>query len=198
VGVVLAAGAGRRFGGAKALATLHGTRLVDHAVRVLREGGCTDVLVVAGAVPLRDVDADVVTNVDWPTGMASSLRVGLDAATHRGDWPAAVLLLVDTPWIGAEAVRRLIEAAEQGVADDSGGTGEVLAVQAAYDGVPAHPVLLARQVWPDAVAAASGDQGARVWLRGHPDDVVLVECADTGHPRDVDVPDDLPSDLRDD
>jgi CTP:molybdopterin cytidylyltransferase MocA len=179
VGVVLAAGAGRRFGGAKALAAVDGERLVDRAVRVLREGGCSDVLVVAGAVPLRDVDAEVVTNVDWPTGMASSLRVGLRAAAQRGTWTAAVLLLVDTPWIGGEAVRRLI------------GAGGVTAAQATYDGVPAHPVLLARRVWVEVAAAASGDQGARVWLRGHPGDVVLVECGDTGHPRDVDVPADL-------
>ncbi|KQX66677.1 NTP transferase domain-containing protein [Angustibacter sp. Root456] len=180
VGVVLAAGSGSRFGAAKALVELDGERLVDRAVRVLRQGGCADVLVVAGAVPVRDVDALVVTNVDWPTGMASSLRVGLQSAQRLGDWPRAVLLLVDTPWIGAAAVRRLLEAP----------AGP--AVQASYDGTPAHPVLLARAVWADVIAAASGDQGARVWLRQHPDDVTLVDCTGTGHPRDVDTPADLP------
>lgn len=184
VGIVLAAGAGRRFGAAKALVELDGERLVDRAVRTLRAGGCTDVVVVAGAVPLRDVDAHVVTNVDWPTGMASSLRVGLESAARLGDWPSAVLLLVDTPWIGAEAVRRLL-------ASDAGP-----AAQASYDGAPAHPVVLARDVWADVAAAASGDQGARVWLRQHPDDVLLVECGDTGHPRDVDHPTDLPPPRR--
>lgn len=179
VGVVLAAGAGRRFGAAKALAVLDGERLVDRAVRVLRDGGCADVMVVAGAVPVRDVDAEVVTNVDWPTGMASSLRVGLEAATRRGSWGCTVLLLVDTPWIGSTAVSRLLAA------------GESAAAQATYDGVPAHPVRLARDVWADVAAAATGDQGARVWLRGHPGQVLLVECGDTGSPRDVDVPADL-------
>lgn len=180
VGVVLAAGGGSRFGEAKALVELDGERLVDRAVRLLREGGCDDVLVVAGAVPVRDVDATVVTNVDWPTGMASSLREGLESAARLGDWRSAVLVLVDMPWIGAEAVRRLVAAPA------------APAVQACYDGRPAHPVRLAREVWADVVAAASGDQGARVWLRQHPDDVVLVECGDTGHPRDVDHPTDLP------
>ncbi|MGN6300092.1 MAG: nucleotidyltransferase family protein [Angustibacter sp.] len=180
VGVVLAAGAGRRFGGSKALVELDGERLVDRAVRVLRDGGCGDVVVVAGAVPLRGVGAHVVTNVDWPTGMASSLRVGLESAARLGDWASAVLLLVDTPWIGAESVRRLLAA-------DS-----TPAAQASYDGTPAHPVRLAREVWADVVAAASGDQGARVWLRQHPDDVTLVDCTGTGHPRDVDTPADLP------
>ncbi|HEX3004066.1 MAG TPA: NTP transferase domain-containing protein, partial [Angustibacter sp.] len=123
VGVVLAAGAGRRFGAAKALVELDGERLVDRAVRLLRDGGCADVVVVAGAVPLRGVDAHVVTNVDWPTGMASSLRVGLESAGALGDWTSAVLVLVDTPWIGAEAVHRLLD------------TGDADAVQATYDGV---------------------------------------------------------------
>lgn len=180
VGLVLAAGAGRRFGAAKALVELDGERLVDRAVRVLREGGCSDVVVVAGAVPLRDVDAHVVTNVDWPTGLASSLRVGLESAARLGSWASAVLMLVDTPWVGPESVRRLLDA-------DAG-----LAAQAGYDGAPAHPVLLAREVWADVAGAASGDQGARVWLRQHPDDVTVVDCTGTGHPRDVDTPADLP------
>ncbi|HEU4912946.1 MAG TPA: NTP transferase domain-containing protein, partial [Actinomycetes bacterium] len=51
-GLVLAAGAGRRFGGPKALAEIDGERLVDRAVRALREGGSDPVYVVAGAAPL--------------------------------------------------------------------------------------------------------------------------------------------------
>ena len=179
VGIVLAAGAGRRFGSAKALALLDGRRLVDRAVQTLRDGGCSDVLAVAGAVPLRDVDAQVVTNVNWPTGMASSLRV--DRAAQAGPWTTAVLLLVDQPWIGADAVRRLLAAPPEGVS----------CVQATYDGLPGHPVALTRAIWADVAAAARGDQGARVWLRTHPDEVALVDCDGTGDPRYVDRPEDL-------
>src|SRR3954452_258040 len=136
VGVVLAAGARRRFGRPKALVELDGERLVDRAVRVLRDGGCDDVLVVAGAAPVLGVDADVVTNVDWPTGMGSSLQVAL-AAAGRGGVSRAVLLRVDWPWVGAEAVRRLVAAADEGAE----------AAQATYDGTPGHPVLLARSTW---------------------------------------------------
>lgn len=181
VGLLLAAGAGRRFGGPKALARLDGERLVDRAVRTLRAGGCSDVLAVAGAVPLRDVDAQVVTNVDWPTGMGSSLRRGL-AAAARGGWPAAVVLLVDTPWVGPDAVRRLLDAWRD---------AEPLAAQATYDGVPGHPVLFAREVWTAVGEAAVGDRGARAWLAAHPGDVRHVPCEGTGDPRDVDLPDDL-------
>jgi len=181
VGVVLAAGAGRRFGSAKALVVLDGVRLVDRAVATLREGGCTDVIAVAGAVPLRELDAQVVTNVNWPTGMASSLQVGLEAAL-AGPWTRAVLLLVDQPWVGPGAVRRVLESLTEGVQ----------CAQATYGGLPGHPVAFARETWADVAGAARGDQGARVWLRTHPQQVVLVDCDGTGDPRDVDRPEDLP------
>lgn len=66
-----------------------------------------------------------------------------------------------------------------------------LAVQAAYDGVPGHPVLLDRRTWAEVADLATGDQGARGWLRAHRDAVRLVDCTGTGDPRDVDRPEDL-------
>jgi nicotine blue oxidoreductase len=183
-GVVLAAGAGVRFGGPKALVRLDDERLVDRAVRTLRDGGCTPVLVVEGAAPLAPVDAELVTNAQWAQGMGSSLRAALAALEQREAIDAAVLLLVDTPWVADEAVRRVV------AAHASSGTQ---AAQAAYDGVPGHPVLLARAAWEQAAALATGDQGARGWLRRHRDDVTLVDCSGVGDPRDVDHPEDLTS-----
>jgi CTP:molybdopterin cytidylyltransferase MocA len=181
-GVVLAAGAGVRFGGPKAVVRLDGERLVDRAVRTLRDGGCTPVLVVEGAAPLAPVDGELVTNAEWAQGMGSSLRAALAALEQRSDADAAVLLLVDTPWVAAEAVRR--------VADAYRASGSC-AVQAGYDGMPGHPVLLDRTTWQDASELAVGDQGARGWLRRHRDDVTLVDCSGIGDPRDVDRPQDL-------
>jgi CTP:molybdopterin cytidylyltransferase MocA len=199
-GVVLAAGAGTRFGGPKALVRLDGERLVDRAVATLRRGGCEPVVVVQGAAVLDEVDATVLDNPDWATGMGSSLRVALrhlaadaagsadaapdDAAPGSADAApvtAAVVLLVDTPWVGHAAVARLLAAAADGCA----------AAQATYDGRPGHPVLLARRTWDDVASTAAGDQGARAWLRAHRDLVRDVPCDGTGDPRDVDVPADL-------
>ncbi len=180
VGLVLAAGAGRRFGGPKALARLDGERLVDRAVGILRTGGLVDVLVVSGAVPLPDVDAVEVPNPSWREGMGSSLRAGL-AAAAAGGWPASVVLLVDTPWVGPGAVARLLAAARP----------ETVAAQATYAGVAGHPVLLARPVWADVAASAAGDAGARDWLRANPGRVLAVPADGTGYPRDVDRPEDL-------
>lgn len=183
-GVVLAAGAGVRFGGPKALAKLDGERLVDRAVRTLRVGGCARVVVVEGAAPLSALDADVVPNPRWHDGMGSSLQAALSYLEGQADVEAVLLLLVDTPWVAAEAVRRVLDAA----AAPGRPPG---AVQSTYDGVPGHPVLLDRCTWPDVAALATGDQGARGWLRTHREQVTLVDCTGIGDPRDVDRPEDL-------
>ncbi len=178
-GLVLAAGAGRRFGRPKALVELDGERLVDRAVRVVRDGGCQPVIVVAGAATLQVPDALVVDNPQWATGMGSSLRTGLAALSQRAT--AAVIVLVDTPWLGPDAVRRLVRAHD---------AGAQLAV-ATYAGERGHPVLLGRSHWVAAAAAAVGDNGARSYLWSRRADVVEVDCTGTGDPRDVDHPSQL-------
>jgi nicotine blue oxidoreductase len=52
-------------------------------------------------------------------------------------------------------------------------------------------VLIGREHWPEVLAMATGDVGARPFLRAHPDLVTLVECGDVGRPDDIDSPEDL-------
>ncbi|RIQ18840.1 nucleotidyltransferase family protein [Jiangella rhizosphaerae] len=184
-GLVLAAGAGSRYGGPKALVEYEGSRLVDRAAELLSGGGCAPVVVVSGAVPLTVPGAIVVHNPDWATGMGSSLRAGLRALS----WSAAeavVVALVDQPWVGVEAVTRLRSAWTA-----SGGALSVAV--ATYGGARGNPVLLARHVWDEVAALAVGDVGARPFLRAHPGLVTPVDCTGTGTPTDVDTPADLPS-----
>lgn len=183
-GLLLAAGAGRRFGGPKALAVLDGEPFVIRALRVLTDAGCTPVRVVLGASAddvraLLPDPASAVVAEEWESGMGASLRAGLKALETSGA-EAAVVHLVDLPGVGAEVVRR--------VAD---GVGASTVARAAYDGVPGHPVVLGRRWWPEVVAGASGDKGARDWLKGRPD-LRLVECGDLGSGHDVDRRADLP------
>lgn len=184
-GLLLAAGAGRRMGGPKALLEVDGEPLVRRAIRLLVDGGCTPVVVVVGAAaeqvrPLC-AGAAVVDAVDWQTGMGASLRTGLAALDPAPDVDACVVTLVDQPWVTAEAVERL-RAAHR--------TGAVTAV-ASYDGRARNPVLLDRSVWADVAAGAIGDEGARTWLREHPSLVITVDCTDVGSPDDLDTPQDL-------
>ena len=187
-GVLLAAGEGSRFGRPKALVELHGQTLAERGVNVLRAGGARPILVVTGAVPIELSETHTVYNPEWRTGMGSSLRAALQALTGTGtgvgtdtDVGAVVVALADQPLVGAEAVARLIAAYRDGAS---------VAV-AAYDGQPRNPVLLAREHWAEVAATATGDQGARTFLRARPDLVTLVECGDTGRPDDIDTPADL-------
>ncbi|MFJ6551893.1 NTP transferase domain-containing protein [Streptomyces luteogriseus] len=186
-GLLLAAGGGRRLGGRpKALLPHRGRPLVEHAVRVLREGGCTTVHVVLGA-QADDVRARaslpgcvLVDNPGWEQGMGSSLRAGLDALTGTGA-RAALVSLVDQPGIGPEAVARVLAAYG----------GEESLVSAAYDGVRGHPVLFGAAHWAGIAATATGDRGARAYLKEHRPAITLVECGDVARPYDIDTEADL-------
>jgi nicotine blue oxidoreductase len=185
-GLVLAAGGGSRLGQPKALLRVSGELLVERACRVLAEGGCGPLVVVLGAAAAEVLEtarlpagAVVVHNPDWPTGMASSLRAGLAALS--ADVGAVVVGLVDQPLVRPEAVRRLAAAWRAGA----------VAAVATYDGEPRNPVLLSRPVLAEVAATATGDRGARAWLRRHPDLARPVPCDDAGDPVDIDTPGDL-------
>ena len=182
--MLLAAGQGSRFGRPKALVELDGQTLAERGVAVLLAGGADPVLVVTGAAQVAlapEYQVRIVYNGEWRTGMGSSLRAALRSSALPPDAGAAVIALADQPLVGAVAVARLIAAYRSGAS---------VAV-AAYDGQPRNPVLLAREHWAEVIATATGDQGARAFLRARPDLVTLVECGDTGRPDDIDTPADL-------
>jgi CTP:molybdopterin cytidylyltransferase MocA len=178
-GVLLAAGDGSRLGQPKALVLLHGQSLASRGVAMLRAGGTDPVIVVTGAAPVELPATITVHNPRWRSGMGSSFAAGLAAVP--ADCQAAVVALADQPLVGARAVQRLVAAFEAGAG----------VVVAGYAGQPRNPVLLARQHWPEAIELATGDVGARPFLRAHPELVTLVECGDTGRPDDIDTPEDL-------
>ncbi|MFD4501493.1 NTP transferase domain-containing protein [Streptomyces sp. NPDC058457] len=186
-GLLLAAGGGRRLGGRpKALLTHRGRPLVEYAVGVLRAGGCGPVHVVLGARAdeVRERaelgGCAVVENPDWAEGMGSSLRVGLESLAGSGV-RAALVSLVDQPGIGAAAVARVATAFRD----------ESSLVSAAYDGVRGHPVLFGARHWAEIAASATGDRGARAYLKAHEDAITLVECGDVAEPYDIDTEADL-------
>jgi nicotine blue oxidoreductase len=167
----------------KALAERDGRRWVDLALDVLRAGGCAPLAVVIGAAANEvrtaaalDV-ALVVENPGWAEGIGSSLRAGLSALAGTAA-TAAVVLLVDTPGITPAAVRRIA----------AGATGSTLAI-ATYAGQDGHPVLIGRAHWAGVAALATGDTGARAYLRAHPDAVRRIPCDDIATGEDVDTPD---------
>jgi CTP:molybdopterin cytidylyltransferase MocA len=187
LGVLLAAGAGRRAGGPKALRVdADGTSWLERSIKVLRDGGCDAVIVVLGceAARARDLIArsalaadPALMSVDaagWEQGMGSSLRSGLLAAQAMS-WQAALVHLVDLPDVTAEVVRRVIRQSAPGTA---------ALARATYGGRPGHPVLIGRDHLELIMVGLTGDSGAKDYLLQH--GVHSVECGDLASGQDHD------------
>ena len=165
--VVLAAGASSRFGSPKQ------ALLLEPVLDRVRASSVDDVLVVLGAHELES-SARTVRCPDWERGPGASLRCGLAALPP--DAEAAVVILGDGPELDPAAIDRVIAAWRERPAP---------VVAAAYEGIRLHPVLLARDVWPQIP-----DEGAKTL------DAVLVACDDLSPPGDVDFADEVPERLK--
>jgi CTP:molybdopterin cytidylyltransferase MocA len=166
--VVLAAGAASRFGSPK-----QRLLLPEVLERVRASRSVDEVVVVLGAHEV-EIDARVVRCADWELGPGASLRCGFRALPPEAE--AAVVILADGPDLDPRAIDRVVAAWRESGAE---------VVKATYDGVPLHPVLLARPAWTRVP-----DEGARR-LEG-----LLVPADDLSPPGDVDRADDLPERLR--
>jgi molybdenum cofactor cytidylyltransferase len=184
--VVLAAGAGSRFGSDKLLAPLAGRPILDYVLDAVRGAGLAEIVVV-----LRD-DADaaertiawagerLVRNPDPGRGLSSSLRVGFEAIAGSTDIDAAFVVLGDQPLLDRAVLRALL-AAEVPV-------GRAFVVPRYVGGGGANPVLVLRAGWR-LVEQATGDRGLGPILAARPDLVTHVDLG--GMNPDVDTPADL-------
>jgi molybdenum cofactor cytidylyltransferase/nicotine blue oxidoreductase len=162
------------MGRPKAELVVAGVRLVDRAVRILREGGCDPVIAVVRpgtAAP----GALVVENPEPDRGMRSSLGLAVEAAAGAD---ALAVVLVDLPGLTAGAV---------GAVADAWSPGRVAV--ASYAGRRGHPTVMAPALWREALAAAGEDEGARRLFAARPE--LVDEVAVRGDPTDLDTPAEL-------
>jgi CTP:molybdopterin cytidylyltransferase MocA len=179
-GLVLAAGAGTRFGAQKQLAELDGVPMLEHSLRTIRSATVGRVVVVLGSgadeivarVNLHGADPLVCSR--WEEGQSASLACGL---AELADCEAVVVTLGDQPRVSPDAIRRVI-----------GGRNGALAIRATYNGDPGHPVLLEHDLF-EALRDVSGDKGARNLLLSVA--VRDIPCDDLGGGQDVDTPAEL-------
>lgn len=172
VGMVLAAGEGKRFGGPKAPYEFEGERLVDRAVRHLNEAGCEEVFVVLGAWVGDVPGSTVVINSEWESGVGSSLRAGLKHIKDNSTADRVVISLVDMPGVTPEALRRIANHADP-------------VVVATFDGKVGHPVSFHRDTWKDLIDAAKGHKGARKFLKNKVPASTKVEVGDVASGEDL-------------
>lgn len=173
VGVVLAAGASRRAGGAKALAVLEGQSFVARTVAMLRDAGCSEVVVVVAAPHAASVMAAVgelasfVSNPAPERGMSTSLCLGLEAARERRAG-AAMVALVDHPAVAPETARALIAAFHQ---------GDAVLVRPRFGERRGHPYLLGASLFGALLDLPEGNDPRPVLRAAEPQLEVAVEDA---------------------
>ncbi len=185
--LVLAAGAGRRFGGNKLNAPWRGEPLVLAALRTALAARVERVTIVTGAAAaaLEPVLATIgdprlrrVQAPDWNEGLAASVRAGI--ASLPSDTRAAVIFLGDMPLIPEGLADQLLDAVAAGAP----------AARVRSPSGPAHPVAFAAAAFP-ALLALEGDRGARSVIDGLGDAVTSFESDAPGVVFDVDLPRDL-------
>jgi len=183
VGVLLAAGAARRYGAPKLLQLLPGgTPVGVAAARPLQAAMARVIAVVRPGdrglhAALAAVGVEVVENPRADEGMGTSLAAGIAASADAGGWLVA---LADMPWVQPATVRVLVDRLR-------GGASMVAPVHAGRRG---HPVGFAAR-WAPALQALRGDQGARGLIVAHPRELVAVTTDDPGVLADIDHPGDL-------
>lgn len=178
VGVLLAAGAGSRFGGDKLLACLpDGTRVGARAARVLRSGVDrahavvrTGDVVLAGLLEAEGLD--VVVFPDAGNGMGASLAFGVAAAPDADGW---IVALADMPFVHRETIESVAEMLRAGA----------WIAAPCRRGKRGHPVGFGRALFPELIRLG-GDHGARILVERHAARVETFETDDDGIFLDID------------
>lgn len=163
--VVLAAGAGSRFGGGKLLAVMDGRPILEHVIEAARRAGLEPIVVVVPPTgELDGVDLGIarrVVNETPQEGLSSSVRLGLRELDGDPDVTSAVILPGDQPRVRPAVIRELIEAAA------SSSAPLLIAPLYADDEAP-NPILARRAAWRLADELV-GDRGFGPLLADRPD-----------------------------
>ena len=178
--IVLAAGAGTRFGEPKVNALLpDGRRFIDVVVEHCRTAGADPVIAVVPPGTDAPARARAVVNTKPKAEQVTSLRLGL-AQLANADATGVLVWPVDHPFARAESALAVVDAARR--------TGAPIVVPVTQDG-RGHPVWFSRETWRELMTVADG--GARAVVRSYGARVLEVPVGDAGIRRDIDTREDL-------
>lgn len=182
-GVILAAGRSQRMGRPKALLPIFGTTFLEHIAHQIRASRLIDLKIVLGHQPetildrLPDLETATVVNSRYREGQLSSLQTGiraLDAETCDG----LMLFLVDHPLVDSTLIDALLDCFSQG--------GHPMVIPS-FQRRRGHPVLFAKELFPELLAA-SPDEGAVAVVRKHRRQIRHLEWESDQILVDVDTP----------
>ena len=183
VGILLAAGRGTRFGSHKLLHRLpDGTPMALAALRNLALSVNSVIVVVrpddsALIQLLSQQPARILPCPNAALGMGASLACGVRAAPKTNAW---LIALADMPYVPPAAIAALTAQLQAGAP----------LVAPTYQGQRGHPVGFSRAFYP-ALAALTGDRGARHLLDQHAEQLHLIAVDEPGILRDIDTLEDL-------
>ncbi len=185
--VILAAGAGRRFGGLKQLALWRGQPLLGHVIEAVLASQVREVVVVVGYeadrvsafVRARWPKLRIVVNPNWPQGQSTSMQAGLQALSPES--AAALFVLADQPRLSAGVINALIQRRRETLAP---------IIVPTYGGQRGNPVLFDRALFPELMAV-TGDVGGRGLIQTYADQVAWLPLSAGAAPGDVDRLEDL-------
>jgi CTP:molybdopterin cytidylyltransferase MocA len=184
--VILAAGGSRRLGRPKQLLSVLGEPLLRRVVKMAAEVNSDHLIVVLGSsaydcVPIiKDCEVDIVVNPFWESGLAGSIRIGVERAEGHGA-DSVLLLLADQPWLNSGVIRRFL--------DRTNGRTDLI-ISARYAGILGAPMMFGSDWFPQ-LKNLEGDQGARNLVSKQEDRVEVIDWSEGA--LDLDTPEDLAS-----
>ncbi|HZG52481.1 MAG TPA: nucleotidyltransferase family protein [Pyrinomonadaceae bacterium] len=184
--VILAAGSSSRMGSPKQTLQYRGESLLRRAALAALGAGCSPVIVVTGAnaglsrQELNGLAVREVLNTLWETGMASSIRAGVEGLVMANpNAAAAVLMLCDQPHVTAGVVSALVAAHRA--------TGSPV-VASTYGGSFGVPALFAGTLFAE-LTRFEGRSGAKEIIKRYASETHFLPFR--GGELDVDTPDDF-------
>ncbi len=184
--IVLAAGRSSRMGRHKLLLPLGGRPLVSYAVEAASASVADPVLIVLGyqatevAEALPPSRCRTCINPNFASGMASSLRLGIETLSSLGDGTSPIIgvavLLGDQPLVSTDLINRLLDAAR---------SDPDAIIAAAYQGHRGTPVYFPQHLWSELLQIG-GDEGGRSVIARHQDLLRLEPFTDPAAGLDVD------------
>ncbi len=177
--ILMAAGAGKRFGSNKLLALYRGKPLYLLAMEAIPRERFAEIIVVSGYEPvLLEASARgylTVRNDDPAAGVSRTIRLGLAQAQKLGA-DAALFMVADQPRLRRASVAALVsefEAHPRSI------------VSLAFEGKRGNPVVFPARFFPELCALEGDDGGSAVILR-YPEVLCLSPVADERELMDVD------------
>ena len=187
VAVILSAGESSRMGRPKALLPIDGVRFVEKIVSALKSTDVGNIIVVLGhnAEEMRqkisDLPVTILINHDYKQGQLSSLQVAishLESSSEGSPVDGILVHLVDHPYISTTLVDLMIKRFYE---------TKKLIVVPRFQGRRGHPVIFARALFSELLAAGPG-QGAKPVVHAHRDDTLEIDTKDEGVLIDIDTP----------